>query len=154
MTLYCCLTGNRKIPKNKMEYVREELRKEVQQALSDGYTWFCCGFDSGGADQLFAEIVLEERKKNEEIMLDAYLASSKRLDKRSQALFCSCTAIYYTQNLPDGSPIKNYYYERDFNMIRISGRVIAVYDGAERSRTAIAMNHARNMNRELRVIEF
>ena len=38
-----CITGHRDISEGKIDYVREQLRKEVEQAIEDGFTLFLCG---------------------------------------------------------------------------------------------------------------
>lgn len=54
----CCVTGHRKIAVEKIEYVKEELRKWVDLAISDGFTHFISGF-AEGVDLLFAEIIVD-----------------------------------------------------------------------------------------------
>ena len=34
----CCVTGHRDIPENRISYVEQELLREVQTAIDDGYT--------------------------------------------------------------------------------------------------------------------
>lgn len=43
----CCVTGHRDIPKDKLPYVEEELRKAVKAAVKDGFTRFISGLDEG-----------------------------------------------------------------------------------------------------------
>lgn len=57
----CCITGHRTIPKEKVDYVKGEIQKEVLQAVEDGYTHFISGF-AQGVDLLFAAIVAELKK--------------------------------------------------------------------------------------------
>ncbi len=52
----CCVTGHRDIAVDKLDYVKDELKKEVSQAVGDGYTHFISGF-ARGTDLLFASIV-------------------------------------------------------------------------------------------------
>ena len=37
-TKTCCVTGHRDIPKEYLDYVEQELRREVQAAIEDGFT--------------------------------------------------------------------------------------------------------------------
>ena len=46
-TKTCCVTGHRDIPKEYLDYVEQELRREVQAAIEDGYTRFISGFAEG-----------------------------------------------------------------------------------------------------------
>ena len=52
----CCVTGRRKIPADRIEYVNRELYREVLQAVKDGFTHFISGF-SEGTDLLFSAAV-------------------------------------------------------------------------------------------------
>ena len=56
----CCVTGHRDIPENRISYVEQELLREVQTAIDDGYTRFISGF-ADGTDLIFAAIVAEEK---------------------------------------------------------------------------------------------
>lgn len=58
----CCVTGPGRIPKNKIEYVRQELDREISQAIEDGFTSFFSSMENG-TDLEFAAIVAEKRKK-------------------------------------------------------------------------------------------
>ena len=58
----CGVTGHREIPAEYMEQAEQGLRREIEKAIADGYTYFISGF-ADGADQLFAGIVLEKAKK-------------------------------------------------------------------------------------------
>lgn len=57
----CCVTGHRDIPVDRLAYVEQELRREVQAAIEDGFTRFISGF-AEGVDLMFAAIVAEERR--------------------------------------------------------------------------------------------
>ena len=54
----CCITGHRDIPAERIFYVKQELRREVQVAIEDGYTRFISGF-AEGTDLMLAAIVAE-----------------------------------------------------------------------------------------------
>ena len=43
----CCVTDHRDISKEHLDYVEQELRREVQAAIEDGYTRFISGFAEG-----------------------------------------------------------------------------------------------------------
>lgn len=64
-----CFTGHRPEKLNISEKeVKERLRVAIRKALEDGYTTFISGM-ARGVDMWAAEIVLEERKKNDNIKL-------------------------------------------------------------------------------------
>ena len=65
----CCFTGHR--PEKlgmEEENLKKLLRKEIRTAVKDGYTTFISGM-AKGVDLIAARVVLEERKKNENIRL-------------------------------------------------------------------------------------
>ena len=66
----CGVTGHREIPAEYMEQAEQDLRREIEKAIADGYTYFISGF-ADGADQLFARIVLEKAKENPALRLEA-----------------------------------------------------------------------------------
>lgn len=64
-----CFTGHRPEKLNICEKeVKDRLRKAIQQSIDDGFTTFISGM-ARGVDMWAAEIVLEERKKNNNIKL-------------------------------------------------------------------------------------
>ena len=53
----CCMTGNRDIPADKLDYVRQELEQEIKAALEDGYREFLTFFEEGAGCQWQSENV-------------------------------------------------------------------------------------------------
>ena len=49
----CCVTGHRDLPQKEINRVKAALRKEVEKAVTDGFTCFMSGF-AEGVDQYFA----------------------------------------------------------------------------------------------------
>lgn len=65
----CCFTGHRPEKINAPIWlVREQLQKEIRQAIAQGYTTFISGM-SRGVDLWAAQIVLAEREKNPKLKL-------------------------------------------------------------------------------------
>ena len=62
----CCVTGHRDIPKEYSDYVEQELQREIQAAIEDGFTRFISGF-AEGVDLMFAAIVVEEKARHPEL---------------------------------------------------------------------------------------
>lgn len=149
--LTCCVTGHRTIPAHQFEPVCHTLRQELSLAIQDGYTHFISGF-AQGVDLLFAEMVLEEKKQNPSLTLEAVLPYQGRLmarDQNFQKLIKQCdqVTVYakdYTQSC---------YLARNECMVNASRRVIAVYDGRMRGGTFFTINYARHMERDIRLIE-
>lgn len=73
----CGVTGHREIPAEYMEQAEQGLRREIEKAIADGYTYFISGF-ADGADQLFAGIVLEKAKDNPALRLEAAIPYRNR----------------------------------------------------------------------------
>lgn len=93
----CGVTGHREIPAEYMEQAEQGLRREIEKAIADGYTYFISGF-ADGADQLFARIVLEKAKENPALRLEAaipYRNRYKRLmeDGQTRAMLEACAKV-------------------------------------------------------------
>ena len=68
----CCVTGHRDIPEARIAYVEQELRREVEEAIAEGYTRFISGF-AEGVDLMFAAIVAEQMEHRPELFLTHHL---------------------------------------------------------------------------------
>ena len=146
----CCMTGHRDIPEDRMEYVERELRREVLEAIREGYTRFISGF-TDGAELVFAAVVAEQKKCRPGIFLEAaipYRGRLKTKDKRFRELLESCSGVKVM--CPEYIP--SCVFRRNRYMAGESQRVIAVYDGRERGGTLFTMRYAHALGREVRVI--
>lgn len=147
----CCVTGHRDIPADKREYVKVELRREILQAVEDGYTLFISGF-AEGVDLLFASIVVELKAEYPAIELEAALPYRNRV-KTPDALFhrllgeCGAVGVYSEKCTRDCYLIRNRI------MVTRSERVIAVYDGRAKGGTLSTMSYAHSQEKEVRVIQ-
>ena len=91
----CCFTGHRDLPGRKLEYVEQELRREIKNAIDDGFVSFISGF-AKGSDLLFAQIVCEYKEYFTNIQLDAALPYSKwlkRTDKPFPEILQKCNFV-------------------------------------------------------------
>lgn len=143
----CCVTGHRDIPGEQVGYVRQELRREVERAIEDGYQHFLTDFMEG-TDQLFAEVVAEIRQVNDGIRLEAVLPYRGRFEKlhkdeRTRLLLAACTEVGFANE----KYTKNCITVCRREQLRRSSRMIAVFDGREKGGavTAIRMAHARKI---------
>lgn len=146
----CCVTGHRDIPSDKLDYVERELRRELAEAIADGYTHFLSGF-AEGVDLLFAALVVEEKARHTELFLEAALPYAGRLktkDKRFHELLRLCDRI----KVESQTYAPSCYMERNRYMVNQSQRVIAVYDGREKGGTLFSMRYAHTLSRDVRVI--
>ena len=139
-----CFTGHRpeKLDISETE-VKERLRVAIQQAIKDGFTTFISGM-ARGVDMWAAEIVLEEREKNDNIKL--VCASPYEGFEKSWNI----NEIHrYTDILQKADYIKyvceNYsrqcFQIRNIWMVDRSARVIAAYNG-ESGGTRNTINYA------------
>lgn len=146
-----CCTGHREIPADKLDYVRRELRREIWQAIEDGFTVFLSGF-ADGIDLEFAGIVAEIKESNPVISLEAAIPYRGRLKTKGpefQRLIKQCDAVHII--CEEYSP--DCYAKRNSFLVGRSLRVIAVFDGRSRSGTAQTMRMAQRERRELRTID-
>ena len=128
----CCFTGHRPEKLNRPErLIKAALRKEIVQAIQDGFTVFITGM-ARGIDLWAAEIVLDLRKQNSSIKLICAIPH-EGFEARWSA---DWKQLYrYVQEEADLVRIicKGYHSEvyqiRNEWMINHSSRVIAVYNG-------------------------
>ena len=146
----CCVTGHRDIPADKLGYVEQELRRELAEAVADGYTRFISGF-AEGADLMFAALVVEEKERHPELFLEAAIPYAGRLKTKNQQfqkLLRACKGVKVV--CQEYAP--SCFMQRNRYMAGESQRVIAVYDGRERGGTLFTMRYAHSIGREVREI--
>lgn len=148
-TKTCCVTGHRDIPKDKVEYVKAELRRAVFTAIQEGYIHFISGFASG-VDLYFAAIVAEF-KEDHNLFIEAALPYRNRIntkDAEFQRLLDECNAV----GIHSEKYHKNCYIVRNRFMVQASDLIIAVYDGREKGGTLFTIGYAQAMKKEVKVI--
>ena len=148
----CCVTGHRDLPQNEIKKIKAALKHEIDAAVTDGFTCFMSGF-ADGADQYFAELVLERKQTNPALELIAVIPYCKRLDSlnkktRTRELLEACADVVVIQE----KYLPSVYSHRNRYMVEHSDRVIAVYDGRENGGTAKTIRFTHRMNKELREI--
>lgn len=148
----CCVTGHRDIPKGKIEFVKQSLRKEIQLAIADGYTHFISGF-AEGADLFFAEIVADFCRERKELSLEGAIPYGGRLrrleeKKETKQLLDACATI----SVISQTYAPDIYRRRNQYMVEQSERVIAVYDGRKTGGTAMTIRMTQKKGAEVREI--
>ena len=127
-----CFTGHRPEKLNIGEQeVKDRLKKIIQQSINDGFTTFISGM-ARGVDMWAAEIVLEERKNNDNIKL--ICASPFEGFEKS---WNPAKRQRYNDILREADLVKficSHYSRQCFQirnvwMVDHSARVIAVYNG-------------------------
>ncbi len=150
--LTCCATGHRDVPVKDVEFVKKELKREIEQAIEDGYTRFISGF-ANGVDLYFAEIVAAQRRKHPYLRLEAAIPYRKRLfdlldDEEAKPLLLSCTDI----GIHAEKYTRTVFAERNRYMVTASDRIIAVYDGRQNGGTLFTLRLARSLEKDVRRI--
>lgn len=147
----CCVTGHRKIPVEKIEYVTAELEKEISAAIADGCTRFISGF-AEGVDLIFAAVVAELKAQGQPLILEAAIPYAGRL-KSKDPLFQKMLSACDTQKVLCDRYSYDCFFVRNRYMVDESSRVIAVYDGRADGGTSYTIRYANIQRRTLRVIE-
>lgn len=148
----CCVAGHRDIPANQRTHVKQELCREVEAAIADGYQLFLTDFMEG-TDQLFAEVVAELMQKTSDLRLEAVLPYRSRRDElladgKTMPLILACTDASYTG---DKYTPGSYTTSRRAQLKR-SGRMIVVFDGRDNGGTVKAIRLAHMQNVPIREI--
>ena len=127
-----CFTGHRpeKLDISENE-VKDRLRRAIQQSIDDGFTTFISGM-ARGVDMWAAEIVLEERKNNNNIKL--ICASPFEGFEKSWSFDEKQRYNNILQNADYIKYVCEHYSRQCFQirniwMVDHSARVIAVYNG-------------------------
>jgi len=146
----CGFTGHRNIRKNKLECFRNELKREIEQAVADGFTCFISGF-ANGADLEFAAAVIEIKKNNSEIFLEAALPYRNRMKTKNplfHELIGVCNGVYFgNEKYKIACCLSRNYY-----IVKNSERIIAVFDGRKYGKTSEIISVARKMEKDIRYI--
>ena len=147
----CCVTGHREIAAGKAKYVRQELRREVQKALQDGITDFYTGM-AQGVDLEFAKIIIAEKALDARVKLIAAVPYAGRMKTKEPSFH---EIIRYCDDVVIICPVyrKDCYHKRNEYLVEHSDRVIAVFDGREKSGTAMTIRIAQTKGVETKIIK-
>lgn len=135
----CCFTGHRpgKLPWKEEEWdprclrLKERLAAAVDGAYEKGMRHFICGM-ARGADLYFCEAVLDLRRRQPDVFLEAAVPCPQQASRwpkaqkeRYDRLLAECDLVTLVQEnyTPDCMMRRNRY------MVERSGMIIAVYDG-------------------------
>lgn len=148
----CCVTGHRDIPETMMEQVRQDLIRETEKAIQDGFTCFMSSF-AEGTGLLFAEIILQKQKENRGLQLEAVIPYRNRYlrlmkSEHTKTMLENCCHV----EIVSEKLASNVYVKCSRYMIDRADRVIAVYDGREKGGTVSAIRLAHSKRKELREI--
>lgn len=128
----CCFTGHRPEKLNTSEKeVKAALRKQIDQAVHDGFTVLITGM-ARGVDLWAAEIVLDLRKRNKEIRLICAIPHDgfeARWSPSWQELYRYVLAEADLTRVISKGYHTGVYQVRNEWMVNHSARVIAVFNG-------------------------
>ncbi len=146
----CCVTGHRDLPPEKFAFVEKELRREIQEAIDEGFRTFISGF-AAGVDSIFTKLVIEFRETYSDIFLEAALPypGFRQRDREYKELIEKINGI----NVCSQKYSSTCFLVRNRYMISMSERVIAVYDGREKGGTVSTMRYAGSQGVEIRMID-
>jgi len=147
----CCFTGHRP---DKMEFGEKEIKplleKAIDEAISKGFVTFITGM-AMGTDIWAAEIVLDRRKKNDDIHLICALPHPGFENRRSFVEKMRFSKIIKNADLV--KEINDHYFTgcyqvRNEWMVDKSNLVIAVFNG-QKSGTKNTVDYAKRKDIEV-----
>lgn len=147
----CCVAGYWDIPADKLDDVKRELEREVKAALEDGYREFLTFFFGEGAGMLLARCIKDQRQQYPDIYFEAVVHPGhlERFSRAEWELLSKSNGIKpLCEECRQDYPLSVTRY-----LVGYSGRVIALCGGQEDKDTFYAMDYARTMERDLRIIE-
>ena len=159
----CAFTGHRpqKLPWRTDEAdpgcvaLKEVLAAQIVKLIEDGYTEFLSGM-APGVDMWAAQIILDLREKHPGLKLHCILPCAAQSAKWTAALQMQYRAILEQADsiiFVNRADRKNCMLERDCFLVSYASVVLAVYNGEKRGGTAATVRYARNLGRELIVID-
>jgi uncharacterized phage-like protein YoqJ len=138
-----------------MALLKDKLCAEIDDLLNDDFSTFQCGM-ALGADMLFADAVLEFKRKYPHVRLIAIipcLGQEKSWNEKQQAKY-----RYILDNVSETKIISNSEYFdgcmqlRNRHLVETCDLLLAVYDG-KRGGTMQTVEYAKKTGRKIRIID-
>ena len=159
----CAFTGHRphKFPWKDNEAdprciaLKETLAEQIAMLARAGVTEYFTG-GADGVDCWAAEIVLTMREKNPALKLHCLLPHEGQADRWSDSAQERYHSILERANSVDY--VSRQYYDgcmidRNHRLVESAGLLLAVFNGVRRSGTGATVNYAREMGKEIIVID-
>lgn len=146
----CGIVGSKKIPEDQLSFATEALRKEIEQAVSDGFLVFLSGF-SDGVELIAAEIIADMKDQNQDIFLEAVLPYRNRLKNgksQFQSLIRRCNGVQITSE----QYYRYCYMPQVKNIVSSSDRILIVCAKGERDDVFCALRYAYDTDKDIRII--
>lgn len=130
------------------------LMEQIKLLVDAGVTEFYSGM-ADGTDCYCSQIVLALHEKNPALKLHCVLPHEGQADKWSDSARKRYNAIL--EQADSVEYVSRTYYEgcmmdRNRQLVESAGRLLAVYNGVRRSGTGATVNYARQMGREIIII--
>lgn len=144
------ILAKREFKRENVGYIEGRLREEITAAVQSGYRCFLIGFDFE-IDRMAAEIVIEQKAQQENIILDAVLAFAHRdmkNDKYLQELLSQCEQVrMFSDRYFTGC-----YRRRNEACIHRADRLIAVTSPTEKGDLLCAIETTQTLKKEVYII--
>ena len=141
-----CVIGDSEISADKLECVQRELEREIGAALDEGCKTFVVEYREG-AGMLFARCVAGRRGEYPDIFLEAVLPPNP--DQLDRDLLAGCSAVKpLCEDCQQDYPLSVTRY-----LVGQAERVLVVCGEQPDRDTTYALDYARTMGRDLRIIE-
>lgn len=151
----CCFTGHRPEKlKGSEKYIKGALKKEIHQAIADGFKVFITGM-ARGTDLWAAQVVLKLREENSEIKLicaSPYEGFEGHWPEVWRRLYTSVLGQADYAHFIKKCYSPDVFQRRNEWMVNHSARVIAVYNGTPGG-TQNTIKYAVHEDVECRIIE-
>lgn len=147
----CCFTGRRRLTQEQVIKAAHDLSWTIDDLIKNGYTHFISGV-ADGIDLLAARIVLEFRKSNKNLSLQAAVPYRNRLNSHDgyfQYIIKSCSKITVTSEQYN----QGCFSKRNKFMVDNSDLVVAVWDGVKSGGTYNTIMYAKSQGKQVITID-
>ncbi len=144
----CCMICNRKISDQEANLITQKIRTEIKSAFKKGFTHFISSFEED-IDLLFADLVIELMDEYPNIVLEAGISYSKKIETSDiyfHRLLSKCKVIGITSLYKTAGC----FVKRNRLMVNFSHMVIVIND--DFIETAEIINFAKSQNKKLILI--
>lgn len=147
------ITGHQTIPEAAREFLLDSLRREIDRASLSGPLWGVTSL-AVGADQMFAELVLQARGKLHVIVPSTRYETTFRTEglTRYRRLIAAAEEV---EHLKFNEPTEEAFFAAGRRVVDLSDMLLAVWDGKP-SRglggTADIVNYAQSSGRKVTIV--
>ena len=148
----CCFTGHRNLTDEQRKITTIELVGCIEYLINEGYTHFITGMASG-VDLLAAGIILQFKRTNKNIFLEAAVPHQNRLkcnDPNFINILNHRNKVTVIQEKYDISC----FMERNKYMVNNSDIVIAIWDGRKSGGTYNTIKYAESQEKKVVTIPY